>query len=133
MKLVLNNSTLEIMSHQKENRNKETISVYIKGNNTWIGGGAGYFIDVKAGDVITITPNQEHPSGVYAFTSTKDHTTGETPTFANGTSSRLNVMNNVSVIENCYLYIMTSYGQDDYTPESVEINGFILVIVLLLS
>lgn len=133
MKLILNDSTLEITSRNKENRYKKVANFSINSSNLWSAddNSKGYFIDAKAGDTIVVTPPKTGNQFRYliAFTSTNTPIDGAAVSFANGTSERIRSSKEgtYTVSENCYLFILeTNTGTDIWKPDSIVINGFTL-------
>ena len=132
MKLILNNSTIEIISRERENRHKKVVNFLINSSNAWgeDDDNEGYFIDAKAGDTIVVTPPTVGSNLRYliAFTSTNTPVNGAAVSFANGTSERIRstVEGTYTVSENCYLFILEKQNEDIWKPTSIVINGLTL-------
>jgi hypothetical protein len=134
MKLILNDSTLEITSREKENRHKvQNDGWSIGGQNTWnkYPNCTAFFIDIKNGDNIVITPKSGHDILV-AFTTDETNAHNQAVSFASFANGRIKTSNayQVSATENCYLWVQEIFNSGasdvDFEPDSIVINGLTL-------
>ena len=131
MKVILNNSLLEIASQTIENRHKMVYPAIIDESGIWTvrdDTRSGYFIDIKQGDIIHIEKNDIVSYAVIAFTATNaEPVNGSAVDFANGTSARIRqaTINNTA-IEDCYMFVMTKYITNNLEPKLIQINGMTL-------
>ncbi len=130
MKIILNNSLLEIASQTPENRHKIEYPANVSDTGKWTVNlyCGGYFIDIKQGDVIHIETNDTVNYAAIAFTSTNaEPVHGTTVDFANGTYARIRqaTINNVAS-ENCYMFVMTRFSTNNLKPKLIRINGLTL-------
>lgn len=125
MKIILNDSSLEITSRILENRHKVSYPFNISNQNKWSSEGNGFFIDIKLGDEISLTSTIS--TFVAAFVSSNaEPVAGEALSFANGTSERTKSTSlETTAVENCYLYVNKMMNGLDREP-IIEINGMTL-------
>lgn len=132
MKIVLNNSILEIASKNVENRNKVVYNASPRIAGTWAVSllYSGFFIDIKQGDNIHIEGNDSLDTATVTvcFCSTNAQpVNGAAIPFANNTSAIIQGETlNLSAVENCYMYVMTKYQSHIRAPKTIEINEMTL-------
>lgn len=134
MKLILNDSTLEITSREKENRHKvQNDGWSIGAQNTWNNypNCTAFFIDIKNGDNIVITPKSGNKILV-AFTTNKTNVHNQAVSFASFANGRIRTSDvyQVAATENCYLWVQEIFNSGssdtDFEPDSIVINGLTL-------